>query len=210
MILLRRALKPGEFTLSITRRSFVQRGSLAAMAMAMGRGAAQKPVPKFRTEFNVNSLAQFVDPLPIPEIAKSSGLRASPTDASVKIPYFVLRCGSLKRRSTAIEANAALGDMAGLRQARHLNRAAGRDCWWSGQTNCRPHIFCRSTNYSWRGADKPEVRTVVHLHGGKIPPRATAIRRTGVYRGSRRSITIRTTRKRRCCGITTTLLALIA
>src|SRR5580692_6840548 len=78
----------GSKALSFTRRRFLQRSSLAALAITTRAGASQKPEPVYRTELNVRSLAQFVDPLPIPEIAKSTELRSSPDDASVKLPYY--------------------------------------------------------------------------------------------------------------------------
>ena len=41
-----------------------------------------------------------------------------------------------------------------------------------------------------RSKSLPEVRSVVHLHGGRTPPRATAIRRTGWCPASRRPASI--------------------
>ena len=47
----------------------------------------------------------------------------------------------------------------------------GNPFWSSGQTNCRNDIFFPSiTRSTERNAEKPEVRTVVHLHGGRTGP----------------------------------------
>src|ERR1700722_18932201 len=61
----------------MTRRSFV---SHAALFSALpSRAASVAPA------LNPDSLTKFVDPLPIPEIAKPSGTRSV---SSVKVPYF--------------------------------------------------------------------------------------------------------------------------
>jgi spore coat protein A len=149
----------------------VQRGSLAAMAMAMGRGGAQKPIPKFRTEFNVNSLAQFVDPLPIPEIAKSSGLRASPTDASVKVPYFRI---AMRQFETKIHRDLKTTRIWGYGAASpgptfETRSGQGLLVEWANELPAA-HFLPIDHTIHGAEADKPEVRTVVHLHGGKTPP----------------------------------------
>src|ERR1700733_11409374 len=61
------------------------------MALALPQ-SVHAPTPgavtKFRTQLNASSLAQFVDPLPIPEIAQPTGFRPSPTDPAQKLPYY--------------------------------------------------------------------------------------------------------------------------
>jgi spore coat protein A len=141
------------------------------MAMAMGRGTAQKPIPKFRTEFNINSLAQFVDPLPIPEIAKSSGVRPSPVDASVKLPYFRI---AMQQFETKIHRDLKATRVWGYGGASpgptfETRSGQGMLVEWANEL---PVAHFLPIDHSIHGAeaDKPDVRTVVHLHGGKTPP----------------------------------------
>jgi spore coat protein A len=141
------------------------------MAMAMGRGTAQKPIPKFRTEFNINSLAQFVDPLPIPEIAKSSGVRPSPVDASVKLPYFRI---AMQQFETKIHRDLKATRVWGYGGASpgptfETRSGQGMLVEWANEL---PVVHFLPIDHSIHGAeaDKPDVRTVVHLHGGKTPP----------------------------------------
>ena len=141
------------------------------MAMAMGRGTAQKPIPKFRTEFNINSLAQFVDPLPIPEIAKSSGVRPSPVDASVKLPYFRI---AMQQFETKIHRDLKATRVWGYGGASpgptfETRSGQGMLVEWANEL---PAAHFLPIDHSIHGAeaDKPDVRTVVHLHGGKTPP----------------------------------------
>src|SRR5208282_1311196 len=83
-------------TLGITRRAFLERGGLVTMALAMRQGmssalshAMSHPAPaKFRTQLNASSLAQFVDPLPLPEILRPTGHRTSPDDPKIQLPYY--------------------------------------------------------------------------------------------------------------------------
>ncbi|HEY2538484.1 MAG TPA: hypothetical protein VGI28_03135, partial [Stellaceae bacterium] len=37
---------------------------------------------------DTDTLARYVDPLPIPEIARSAGLRSSPGDPGLRLPYY--------------------------------------------------------------------------------------------------------------------------
>ncbi len=141
------------------------------MAMAMGQGIAQKPIPKFRTEFNINSLAQFVDPLPIPEIAKSSGVRPSPTDVSVKLPYFRIAMQQFETKIHRDLKATRVWGYGGASPGPTFETRSGQGLLveWANQL---PSAHFLPIDHSIHGAeaDKPEVRTVVHLHGGKTPP----------------------------------------
>src|SRR5580693_5707625 len=65
----------------MTRRNFVR--SAAYLTALATRRASAAPA------LNPNSLAKFVDPLPIPEAAKPAGLRAAPANySSTKVPYY--------------------------------------------------------------------------------------------------------------------------
>ena len=83
---------------------------MAGIALAIHRQSSRGPAPKFRTQLDVNSLAQFVDPLPIPEIAKSNELRPSPDNPAVKLPYFRIPMRAICRQSSPRpEADAPVG-----------------------------------------------------------------------------------------------------
>ena len=76
----------------ITRRDFLQRSSLLATTLAAGKSgllnAMSQSVATMAPALDVNKLAKFVDPLPIPDIAKPQGLRPSPTDAKMRVPFY--------------------------------------------------------------------------------------------------------------------------
>ncbi len=138
------------------------------MALAMRQNASRAPAPKFRTQRNASSLAQFVDPLPIPEIAKSSELRPSPIDPAVKLPYYRI---PMRQFESKIHR-----DLKPTRQWGYGSSSPGPTFETrSGQgllvewANELPVSHFLPIDHSIHGAeaDKPEVRTVVHLHGAK-------------------------------------------
>ncbi len=127
--------------------------------------------PKFRTQFDVNSLAQFVDPLPIPEIAKSNEMRPSPANAAVKLPYYRI---PMREFSSKLHR-----DLKPTRQWGYGGASPGPTFETrSGQgllvewANELPAAHFLPIDHSIHGAETrlPEVRTVVHLHGAKAPP----------------------------------------
>jgi spore coat protein A, manganese oxidase len=65
----------------LTRRDFLKAGSMAAAGSRLGFPTAPAAA------LDPSKLTGFVDPLPIPRIAKALGMRANPDDAKQQIPY---------------------------------------------------------------------------------------------------------------------------
>ena len=160
--------------LGITRRAFLARGGIVSMALAMrrtGYAMSHAAPPKFRTELNVSSLAQFVDPLALPEIIPPSGHRPSPDNPAVQLPYYRVAMRQFESRVHR--------DMKPTRFWGYASAAPGPTFETrSGQgllvewVNELPEKHFLPIDHSIHGAeaDKPEVRAVVHLHGAKVPP----------------------------------------
>jgi spore coat protein A, manganese oxidase len=162
--------------LSITRREFLQRGGFAAVALAAHQTGSHAPAPKFRTQLNAGSLAQFVDPLPIPEIAQSNGYRPSPADPAIKLPYYRI---AMRQFESKVHRDLKPTRMWGFGTSAQTVSSPGPTFEArSGQglivewANELPDAHFLPIDHSLHGAepDKPEVRTVVHLHGAKAPP----------------------------------------
>ena len=47
-------------------------------------------MPATANTLNVSTLPQFVDPLPIPSVAKPDGMRALASSSKTKLPYYRL------------------------------------------------------------------------------------------------------------------------
>jgi spore coat protein A, manganese oxidase len=152
---------------------------MATMALAM-RQFSHGPAPKFRTQLNASSLAPFVDPLPIPEIAQPSGYRPSPTDPTVKLPYYRI---AMRQFESKLHRDLKPTRLWGYAASSLAPTSPGPTSpgptfeTRSGQgllvewANELPETHFLTIDHSIHGAeaDKPEVRTVVHLHGGKAP-----------------------------------------
>jgi spore coat protein A len=148
---------------------------MMTMALAMRQGmshAMSHPTPpKFRTQLDASSLAQFVDPLPLPEIIVPSGHRPGPDNPAVQLPYYRV---AMREFETKVHRD--------LKPTRVWGYASGSPGptfeTRSGQgllvewVNELPEKHFLPIDHSIHGAeaDKPEVRTVVHLHGAKAPP----------------------------------------
>src|SRR5215831_14397351 len=153
------------------------------MALAIHQHAS-RPAPKFRTKLDASALTPFVDPLPIPEIAKSTEFRPSPADAAAKLPYY---------RIPMREFSAKLHrDLKPTRQWGYAGSSPGPTFETrSGQgllvewVNELPESHFLPIDHSIHGAEegKPDVRTVVHLHGAKVPPESDGYPENWFVRG---------------------------
>jgi spore coat protein A, manganese oxidase len=141
------------------------------MALATRAAASEKPIPRFRTELNVRSLAQFVDPLPIPEIAKPSEYRPSPEDASVKIPYFRMPMRQFESKVHRDMKPTRMWGYGGEAPGPTFEAHSGQGMLveWANELPDK-HFLPIDHKLHGAEADKPEVRTVVHLHGAKTRP----------------------------------------
>src|SRR5258708_9908890 len=77
------------------RREFLQKSGMLVAGLSTRGLAASQSNPRrtgviVRPLLDMNTLARFVDPLPIPAIIKPSGTRPSPDVPASKIPYYRL------------------------------------------------------------------------------------------------------------------------
>jgi len=132
------------------------------------RGIEQVPQ---RQMLNPMTLTRFVDPLPIPAQAPSDGTRPSPRNRKVQLPYYRIEMTEL--------AASLHRDIAPTRQWGYGASVPGPTVETrSGQglliewVNKLPPKHFLPLDHTVHGAeaDKPEVRTVAHVHGAKVPP----------------------------------------
>ncbi len=152
-----------------------QRSALSAMTHAM----ATQP-----NTLNVSTLAPFVDPLPIPAVAKSSGMRPLPSSPKTNVPYYRLGGAAHRREDPSrSEADAVVGDSAVRCPARRWRCAAAKRFWSSGRTSFRSNTSCPSTiactepRAIRRCASSPTCTAVLCRR------RATVIPKTGIVPG---------------------------
>jgi len=150
---------------SRTSRAF---GGQADAATASMGGMEQAPQ---RQMLNPMTLARFVDQLPVPALAHSEGTRPSPVNRKVQLPYYRIEMTEFAARLHR--------DVAPTRQWGYGASVPGPTFETrSGQgvliewVNKLPRKHFLPLDHTLHGAeaDKPEVRTVAHVHGAKAPP----------------------------------------
>jgi spore coat protein A len=162
-----------------TRRRFVRHLSLLTAAAAAGGAYADgqtglkmsAPVQSTELLLDTNALARYVDPLPIPGLAKRSGLRPSPRYPATHIPYY-----RVAMRQFQAKAHRDMGpttfwgyDASSPGPTFEARRGEPILVEWANELPQR-HFLPIDHTLHGAEADKPEVRTVVHLHGGKTGP----------------------------------------
>lgn len=158
----------------ITRRTFLGQAMIAS-GMLRSR-ALGSSVPFFAgpvQPLDPNRLTPFLDPLPLPVLARPEGYRPDPAKPGAHIPFYRVHmrafAGKLHQELPPT-AQWSFGDVVpGLM----FDTKSGQGMFveW---VNDLPAKHFLPIDYTLCGAerDRPEVRSVVHLHGGKTPPEA--------------------------------------
>jgi spore coat protein A, manganese oxidase len=156
-------------TYSMNRREFLSVTG-AATAALYRPGLLMKDIPLVRRQLDARTLAQFVDPLPIPAVLQPDGLRPSPLDSRTKVPYYRL---SMRQAETKLHRDLKPTLFWGFNSTLPGPTIEAR----SGQgvlvewANDLPTTHLLPIDHNLKGAetDKPDVRAVVHLHGARVP-----------------------------------------
>jgi spore coat protein A, manganese oxidase len=154
-----------------TRRHFLEQLGWVTTATAAHGAHVMQPVGPAPRMFDTSALARFVDPLPIPERSIPVGRKADPTDPGTQIPYYRI---VMKAFETKVHRNmpstmfwgyngCCPGPTIEARQAQPILVE------WVNQLPNK-HLFAIDHTLHGAESDKPEVRTVVHLHGGRTRP----------------------------------------
>ncbi|MGB2606734.1 MAG: multicopper oxidase [Candidatus Sulfotelmatobacter sp.] len=157
--------------MSLTRRAFLHQSGILTATLALPQNRApQQPIPKFRTGLNASSLAQFVDPLPIPETAKPIGHRPSPANAAVSLPYYRIAMRQIESKLHRDLKPTRLWAYGASSPGPTFEARSGQGILveWANELPTQ-HLLPIDHHIHGAEADKPEVRTVVHLHGAKAP-----------------------------------------
>jgi spore coat protein A, manganese oxidase len=157
-----------------TRRTFVQNSGLLAAGLAVGRG--QNPRRQgviARPLLGPDKLEKFVDPLPVPPLARAKGKRPSVEDPKTMLPYYrmAMRLVSHKvHRDMKPTAMWAYGESF-PGPTFETRSGEGMLVEWANEL---PASHFLPIDYTVHGAekDKPQVRVVTHLHGGKVPAKS--------------------------------------
>ncbi|MGA7360446.1 MAG: multicopper oxidase [Candidatus Sulfotelmatobacter sp.] len=159
----------------ITRRKFLQRTSLLATTLATGKSGLMNTMahalPTMAPALDVSTLTQFVDPLPIPEIAQRQGYRPSPTDRKLSVPFYRIQAQPIASKVHRDLPPTRFWSFGSSTPGPTFETRSGESLLveW---VNALPSEHFLPMDHTIHGAeaDKPAVRTVVHLHGAKTGP----------------------------------------
>ena len=125
-----------------------------------------------RPVLDPDTLAPFVDPLPIPEILQPTGLRPSPTSAGAKIPYYRLGMRAVESKIHRDVKPTRWWSTGPSTPGPTLEVQSGKPVLveWANELPAAPHFLPVDHHLHGAEADQPGGRAIIHLHGGKVPP----------------------------------------
>ena len=139
--------------------------------MMMPQTAPHFPAQTSKPTLDPESLTKFVDPLPIPKIARASQTRPSPADSRAKVPYYRMEMSEFRAQVHRDMKPTRFWGMGGAFPGSTFETKTGEGVIveWA---NALPTTHFLPIDHHLHGAeaDKPAVRAVVHLHGAKTPP----------------------------------------
>jgi spore coat protein A len=125
-----------------------------------------------------------VDPLPIPEVLKPDGFRGGPSEKREQLPFYRVAMRETESRIHRDLPPTRLWSYSGSVPGPTIETRSGHGLWieWTNDLPDRhflpiDHALCGA------GADLPEVRTVVHVHGAKVPPESDGYPESWYTRG---------------------------
>jgi spore coat protein A len=123
------------------------------------------------TNLDPNSLTRFVDPLPLPPVAQPVGHRPVPGSPGKQAQYYRIAMRAISSKLHRDLPPTSLWSLGGSVPGLTFEARTGKGLFveW---VNELPSKHFLPIDHSLHGAEKgtPEVRGVVHLHGGKTPP----------------------------------------
>jgi spore coat protein A len=134
-------------------------------------GAAALSARAGVVEINPALLAKFVDPLPIPPVAKAVATRPVPSSKNQTAPLYRLTMGELTTKVHRDLPATRMWGYNGFSPGPVIETRSGRGLLVEWVNNLpKNHFFAIDHNLHGAEKDKPDVRSVVHVHGAKTPP----------------------------------------
>ena len=147
-----------------TRRDFLKSGTLVLAGSGLSWADTAPGA------LDPSTLTPFVDPLPIPRIAKPSGTRTSPEHAGEQIPYYRLAMREVHQKVHRDLPATRMWSFEDSFPGPTLETQSGHAMMveWVNSLPAR-HFLPIDHTLHGAGQSLPEVRSVIHLHGGRTP-----------------------------------------
>jgi len=156
---------------SSSRREFLYKTGAATVAACTRANLFAEIASAQTRPLDARTLAPFVDRLPISAVLSPEGLRPSPLDATAKLPYYRL---SMRQAEAKLHRDLQPTRFWGFNSSLPgpTIETRGGQAVLVEWVNDLPTSHFLPIDHALEGAeaDKPAVRAVVHLHGGRVPP----------------------------------------
>lgn len=156
---------------SITRRGMLKCTAMLTAGLATQKIAFSDSQAAVPLVLDPETLHRYIDPLPRSEIARPSGFRPSPENATMQLPYYRM---AMRQVESIVHPDLRPTEMWGFGSSSpgptfETRRGQGLIVEW---VNELPKNHFLPIDHTLHGAEAtlPEVRSVIHLHGGKTPP----------------------------------------
>lgn len=150
----------------MTRREFIE-STVAASLLVKRTGAVTPPV------LNPNRLTKFVDSLKILPIAQPFGMRESPFHSGRQVPFYRMPMRQIEAKLHRDLPPTRLWGFDSMSPGPTIEARRERPVIveWANEL---PAEHFLPIDHSIHGANAgiPDVRTVIHLHGGRVPPQS--------------------------------------
>ena len=115
-------------------------------------------------------MAAFVDPLPIPEVSKPAGKRPNPA-GNAQVPFYRIPIGEFFSKVHRDVRPTRFWGYGNSVPGPTIEARSGEDILvdWPNLLPAR-HFLPIDHNLMGAATGRPESRTVVHVHGGRVPP----------------------------------------
>lgn len=118
-------------------------------------------------------LTPFVDELPLPPVAKSTGTRANPERSGEQVPYYKMAMREMRMKVHRDLPPTRVWGFNDSSPGPVFETRSGKALLveWVNELPVKHFL---PIDYTLHGAEKdvPEVRSVIHLHGGRTPPKS--------------------------------------
>lgn len=148
-----------------SRREFLKAGTLALAGAGFPHAADAGAAA-----LDPATLTPFVDPLPVPRVMRPAGARAHPEQAGRRIPFYRLAMREVWQRVHRDLPPTRMWSFEDCFPGPTLEIKSGEGAMveWANMLPARHFL---PIDHTLHGADRslPEVRSVIHLHGGRTP-----------------------------------------
>jgi spore coat protein A len=151
----------------LTRREFMKSGALVLAGAGTG---LPRLLDAGADALDPSTLTPFVDALPVPRVMEATGTRAHPEYARQQIPYYRMAMREVRQKVHRDLPPTRMWSFGDSFPGPTIETESGPPMIveWANELPVRHFL---PIDHTLHGADKslPEVRSVVHLHGGRTP-----------------------------------------